>query len=119
MVATFNRGSNNSLVVRVANAGSGHVNADSIQFSAVETTPQSAWTTTLFPPVGRPPDTIGIYNGGQFFLSSDNQNVLTSFYFGPGGSWLPAAGDWDGNGVDSIGITLANEVNLSNNNQTV
>src|SRR5258708_33248837 len=70
------------------------------------------------PPASKPPDTLGIYKAGQFYLSSNNQAVLTSFTYGPTSSWTAAAGDWDGNGKDTVGVVNNNEVTLTDNNST-
>jgi capsular polysaccharide biosynthesis protein len=55
--------------------------------------------------------TVGLYDpsASQFFLASDPVPKATDFAnmfnFGPpGAGWLPLSGDWDGDGVDSVGL---------------
>lgn len=62
--------------------------------------------------VGSPPppgnDTIGLYNpAGGFFLRDSNTGGMAdmTFTYGPGGlGFIPLVGDWNGNGVDTIGL---------------
>ncbi len=75
----------------------------------------SAFNMCSLPPN---PYHIGIYNGGEFYLSSDNQTVLQHNWFGPGAPWTIVTGDWNGNGVDSIGIVNNNEFYIANDNAT-
>jgi hypothetical protein len=52
------------------------------------------------------PDTIGVYSNGMFSLRNSNSagaaDITASFGGDP--SDLPVAGDWNGDGVDTIGI---------------
>jgi glucose/arabinose dehydrogenase len=67
------------------------------------TTP--ATNTTYTAVFGTPADRVGIYRGGAFYL----RNSLTTgaadnvIFFGQSG-WLPVAGDWNNDGVDTIGV---------------
>jgi len=60
-------------------------------------------TNTAVPPR---PDTIGVYNGGLFYLRNTNNTggADINVAFGGDVSDLPVAGDWNGDGVDTIGI---------------
>ncbi|MFB3882651.1 MAG: S8 family serine peptidase, partial [Armatimonadota bacterium] len=54
-------------------------------------------------------DTVGVYTSGNglFYLRhfSSTGYADVSFRYGPAPStWLPIAGDWDGNGTDTIGL---------------
>ncbi len=51
------------------------------------------------------PDTIGLYKDGTFFLRNTNTTGVAdiTFTFGSPG-FLPVAGDWNGDGIDSIGV---------------
>src|SRR5205807_911992 len=51
--------------------------------------------------------TIGIYNSPAFFLRNSNDGGIAdiSFTFGPAGLGLiPIVGDWNGDGVDTVGL---------------
>src|SRR6266446_899660 len=66
------------------------------------------------PPVGPAKNrasgkTVGVYKQGEakFYLRASNAtgNADISFAYGPTGQKLvPLAGDWDGNGNDSVGL---------------
>ncbi len=60
-------------------------------------------TNTAVPPQ---PDTIGVYNGGLFYLRNTNNTggADINVAFGGDVSDLPVAGDWNGDGVDTIGV---------------
>lgn len=57
-------------------------------------------------------DTIGLYNplGAHFYLASDNSSApakVISFGFESSNlptTWVPVAGDWDGDGKDTVGL---------------
>ena len=56
-------------------------------------------------------DSVGLYDpaGGKFYLVSSLEGAGSpadiEFRFGPRDSnWIPVAGDWDGNGLDEIGL---------------
>lgn len=58
-----------------------------------------------------PLDTIGLYNppGATFFLRNSNSTGvadITPFNFGSNvpQRWMPIAGDWDGDGIETIGV---------------
>jgi hypothetical protein len=59
---------------------------------------------------------------GRFFLEeADGSGTTQVFDFGPSGAaWLPVAGDWDGDGFDSVGLydPLASAFHLVNRNAT-
>jgi hypothetical protein len=51
-------------------------------------------------------DTIGVYKSGVFYLRNTNNTGgadITAF-FGGDASDLPVAGDWNGDGVDTVGV---------------
>ena len=51
--------------------------------------------------------TIGIYNSPAFFLRNSNDGGIAdiTFTFGPGNmGFIPIVGDWDKDGVDTIGV---------------
>lgn len=50
-------------------------------------------------------DTIGVYRNGGFFLRNSNSagNADIVVYFGAAG-WLPVTGDWNGDGIDTLGV---------------
>lgn len=60
-------------------------------------------TNTPLPPR---PDTIGVYLDGTFYLRNTNNagSPDITALFGGDAADLPLAGDWDGNGVDTIGV---------------
>jgi hypothetical protein len=77
--------------------------ATSTATSTPTNTPTNTATSTPVPP---PPDTIGVYKSGVFYLRSANSSGeadLTAI-FGGDPSDLPVAGDWNGDTVDTIGI---------------
>jgi hypothetical protein len=52
---------------------------------------------------------VGLYNptGGSFFLRNSHGGGAAdvSLFYGPANvGWLPLAGDWDGNGVDTVAL---------------
>ncbi len=54
------------------------------------------------------PDTIGVYMGGAFYLRNQNSAGwpdITIPFGSPGN--LPVVGDWDGDGVDTIGVYIS------------
>ncbi len=79
----------------------------------------STSTNTPIPPR---PDTIGVYKDGTFYLRNSNTsggaNITANF--GGDVSDLPLAGDWNGDGVDTIGIyrTSSGFFYLSDSNTT-
>jgi hypothetical protein len=52
------------------------------------------------------PDTIGAYKDGRFYLRNSNTtgSADISTLFGGDASDAPVVGDWDGDGIDTIGI---------------
>jgi alpha-glucosidase len=66
-------------------------------------TPTNTATNTPTPPR---PDTIGVYKNGVFYLRNSNTSGgadITAF-FGGDPNDLPVVGDWNGDGVDTIGV---------------
>jgi len=61
------------------------------------------FTNTPVPPR---PDTIGIYKAGAWYLRNTNNSGAPDLtpVFGGDVSDLPVAGDWNGDGVDTIGV---------------
>jgi hypothetical protein len=57
-------------------------------------------------PVPPRPDTIGLYKNGTFYLRNSNTSGPADITVNYGGdpSDLPVTGDWNGDGVDTIGI---------------
>lgn len=72
-------------------------------------TPTRTATPTLTPIPARP-DTIGVYLNGTFYLRNTNSagaaDVVSAFGGDP--SDLPVAGDWNGDGRDTIGVYRSN-----------
>ncbi len=73
-------------------------------------TPTATATSTATPtamPV-RHPDTIGIYLNGVFYLRNSNSPGWPDLTipFGTAGN-LPVVGDWNGDGVDTIGVYIS------------
>lgn len=77
-------------------------------------TPTPTYTPTITPtrtptptvtPIPRRPDTIGLYLNGTFYLRNSNTTGYADITvpFGSTGN-LPVTGDWNGDGVDTIGI---------------
>jgi len=66
-------------------------------------TPTATATNTVVP---LRPDTIGVYKAGVFYLRNTNNagGADLTVTFGGDASDLPAAGDWNGDGVDTIGV---------------
>jgi CSLREA domain-containing protein len=66
-------------------------------------TPTNTVTNTPVPPR---PDTIGVYKDGVFSLRNTNNSGAADITaaFGGDAADLPVVGDWDGNGVDTIGV---------------
>jgi hypothetical protein len=62
-------------------------------------------TPTLTPPAPRP-DTVGVYSSGTWYLRNTNTtggaDITASFGGDPAD--LPVVGDWNGDGVDTIGV---------------
>jgi hypothetical protein len=83
-------------------------------------TPTNTATNTPIPPR---PDTIGVYSNGVFYLRNSNTtgNADISFAYGPNtAQTFPLAGDWNGDGVDTIGTynSATGEFLLRNSNST-
>jgi hypothetical protein len=70
-------------------------------------TPSNTATNTPIPPR---PDTVGVYKSGVFYLRNSNSTGIADItaYFGGAVSDLPVVGDWNGDGVDSIGVYRSN-----------
>lgn len=68
-------------------------------------TPSNTPTATNTPVPPRP-DTIGAYNNGVFYLRNTNTSGPADItaVFGGDPSDLPVTGDWNGDGVDTIGV---------------
>jgi hypothetical protein len=86
-----------------------------IQFSLSDTQGTILFTRDTQPlptptPTGTPlpprPDTIGVYKNGVFSLRNSNSTggADITAAFGGDPSDLPVVGDWNGNGVDTIGV---------------
>jgi len=76
-------------------------------------TPSNTATATFTPsntatntPVPLHPDTIGVYKAGAWYLRNTNNAGPQDIFalFGGDLSDLPSVGDWNGDGVDTIGI---------------
>ncbi len=81
-------------------------------------TPTTTPTNTPVPPR---PDTIGVYNNGTFYLRNSNNTGsadLNPTFGSTSNSPLPVAGDWNGDGVDTIGVyySATGVFSLSNSN---
>jgi hypothetical protein len=78
--------------------------------------------TATHTPVPPRPDTIGLYKNGTFYLRNSNTSGPADITVNYGGdpSDLPVAGDWNGDGVDTIGIYRSNSgvYSLSDSNTT-
>jgi hypothetical protein len=90
-------------------------NATATPTSTATNTPDATSTPTATPsntptasntPVPPVPDTIGVYENGLFFLRNSNttgsEDILA--IFGGDASDLPVVGDWNGDGVDTVGV---------------
>jgi hypothetical protein len=66
----------------------------------------SATPTATNTPVPPRVDTIGVYKDGQFYLRNSNTTGTAEIAasFGGDTSDLPVVGDWNGDGVDTIGV---------------
>jgi hypothetical protein len=71
-------------------------------------------TATITPSVTNTPqppraDTVGAYQGGMFYLRNTNTTGVADIVsaFGDSSTDLPVAGDWNGDGVDTIGVYRA------------
>jgi hypothetical protein len=71
--------------------------------TATATTTTATATTTPVPPRT---DTIGVYKDGVFYLRNSNTfgNADITAVFGGDPSDVPVAGDWNGDGADTIGV---------------
>lgn len=52
-------------------------------------------------------NTVGLYQDGLWMFRDgfDNSAQIIAFRFGPQESgWIPLTGDWDGDGIDGIGL---------------
>lgn len=65
-------------------------------------------TNTLVPPH---PDTIGVYKDGAWYLRNSNTSGTQDIYATYGGdpTDLPVVGDWNGDGIDTLGIYRVSE----------
>jgi hypothetical protein len=78
--------------------------SDTATFTATPSaTPSATFTNTPAPPR---PDTIGVYKAGVWYLRNTNNTGAEDILalFGGDASDLPVVGDWDGDGVDTIGV---------------
>ncbi|MBI3469716.1 MAG: S8 family serine peptidase [Planctomycetes bacterium] len=58
-----------------------------------------------------PPETVGLYSGGAFFLQESHAAGPADISFGygpPQAGWKAVVGDWDGDGTATIGLYNAN-----------
>ncbi len=86
----------------------------SVEVDVTIPTPTSTATPTITPtptstntPVpGAHIDTIGMYQNGVFYLRNSNTSGAADITFAFGGlaSHRPIAGDWNGDGVDTVGV---------------
>lgn len=75
-------------------------------------TPTSTATSTVTntPVPAARPDTIGVYFNGTFYLRNSNTvgyADITVTYGNPG--YLPVVGDWNGDGIDTIGVYVSDQ----------
>ncbi len=86
-----------------------------------EATADVGAVTYRTPPTPPPPDTIGVYYNGVFYLRNSNSAgpADISAVFGSA-AMLPVIGDWNGDGLDSIGVydSSIGVFFLSNSNTT-
>jgi subtilisin family serine protease len=77
-----------------------------VNATATRTNTPTATATASNTPVPPRPDTIGVYNGGVFYLRNTNTTGVADItaFFGGDVSDLPVVGDWNGDGVDTIGV---------------
>jgi subtilisin family serine protease len=71
--------------------------------ATVTQTPSPTATSTVPPPR---PDTIGVYQAGVFYLRNSNTAgpADITVAYGPATGQLPVTGDWNGDGIDTIGV---------------
>ncbi len=71
-------------------------------------TPTPTATNTSVPPR---PDTIGVYKDGAWYLRNTNTSGPEDIYATYGGdpSDLPVVGDWNGDGMDTLGVYRVSE----------
>ncbi len=95
-VATFNKS--------LGAVSLGHV----ITATATDSANNTSEFSRCAPVVTRKPDTVGIYWGGTFYLRNSNAagNPDITVQFGVAGN-LPVAGDWNGDGIDTIGVYIS------------
>ncbi len=84
-------------------------------------TQSATWTNTpTHTPIPPRPDTIGVYKDGNWYLRNSNTSGQADIYATYGGdpSDLPVVGDWDGDGIDTLGVYRVSEGRfyLSNSN---
>jgi len=88
------------------------------------TNPDGQQTTVAIPITtgAARPDTIGIYTNGIWYLRNTNSSGAPDITVSFGGdpNHLPVVGDWNGDGVDTVGVynTLLGTFSLSNSNTT-
>jgi len=74
--------------------------------TATNTVTASSTATASNTPVPAQPDTIGVYKNGLFYLRNTNssgpQDILV--VYGGDASDLPVVGDWNGDGIDTVGV---------------
>ena len=78
----------------------------------------SAYSLPLPTPVA---DTIGVYQGGTFFLRNSNTTGnadIEASLSNPFAARIPVVGDWTGSGVDLIGLFSQGQFVLRNSNTT-
>lgn len=87
--------------------------------TATATVTATASPTTT--PIPARPDTIGVYKDGVFHLRNSNttgNEDITVYYGSNAPELLPVTGDWDGDGIDTVGLfnTNTGEFLLRNSN---
>jgi hypothetical protein len=89
-----------------------------VQYGTASYTPVVGdWDGTLPLVGGKGTDTIGVFDGGTWYLRNSNTPGLPqlSFRYGVAG-YRPVAGDWDGDGDDTIGVSTYGYWYLRNEN---
>ncbi len=102
IVVNFSDGTN--LPVPAWSMATSNGNPPTATPTATSTTTATATNTaTSIPGL---PDTIGVYNTGLFYLRNSNSPGAADIVvaFGGDASDLPVAGDWNSDGVDTIGV---------------
>jgi uncharacterized protein len=74
--------------------------------SPTNTATNTATATATNSPMPPRPDTVGVYKDGTFYLRNTNNSGAADITaaFGGDPADLPVVGDWNGNGIDTIGV---------------